>query len=258
MKRRTFFAATAATAAATTLGSPSANAQGNDRMVFELRKFTFSSNGKAEAFSSFLKAAAIPAANRAGIEKVGVFRPESGDAVLYVLIPHKSIDSVLTMMPAIQADEGFQQNGAAVIDAPASDPAFDRIESRLLLAFTGMPGFEVPASSPDRVFQLRTYASPSFKTGAKKIEMFNLAEIDIFRKSGMNPVFFGQTIIGDNIPNLTYMLGFDNQDALKKGWKTFVSSPEWKELSAKPEYADDKILSGIDNVVVLPTEASQF
>ena len=73
--------------------------------------------------------------------------------------------------------------------------------------------------APGRVFQLRTYESPSAKTGLKKIEMFNDAgEIRIFREVGLNPVFFGQTLIGSKMPNLTYMLGFKSMDEQKAAW----------------------------------------
>jgi len=109
-----------------------------------------------------------------------------------------------------------------------------------------------------RVFQLRTYESPSIKTGQKKIEMFNTAEIDIFRETGLNPVFFGETLTGDKMPNLTYMLVFNDMDERKANWKRFVSSPEWKALSSIPEYADKKILCGITNLYLKPADYSQI
>ena len=80
---------------------------------------------------------------------------------------------------------------------PADKPAYQRIESSLLLAFKGMPALDIPVQSPGCAFQLRIYESPSVKTGQKKIEMFNDAgEIDIFRRVGLHPVFFGEALIG--------------------------------------------------------------
>ena len=49
--------------------------------------------------------------------------------------------------------------------------------------------------------------------------MFDDAEIKIFRRAGMLPVFFGETLIGKNMPNLTYMLAYDDWDARDKVWK---------------------------------------
>jgi len=128
-----------------------------------------------------------------------------------------------------------------------------------MLAFKGMPQVETPAKGPDRVFQLRIYESPSLKTGQKKIEMFNDGgELKIFREVGLTPVFFGEVLFGGKMPNLTYMLGFDNADAMKAGWKKFGAHPEWQKLRAMPEYADARIIRGITNIVCKPAEYSQI
>ena len=127
-----------------------------------------------------------------------------------------------------------------------------------MVAFAGMPRIETPVLSPGRVFQLRTYESPSFKTGLKKIEMFNDAgEIRIFREVGLNPVFFGQTLVGAKQPNLTYMLAFKNMDEQKAAWKKFGAHPDWKRLSGMPEYSDKAILCGITNLSLVAADFSQ-
>jgi hypothetical protein len=132
------------------------------------------------------------------------------------------------------------------------------MESSLMIAFAGMPQIETPVTSPGRIFQLRIYESPSVKTGLKKIEMFNDAgEIKIFREVGLAPVFFGQTMVGSKMPNLTYMLAFKDKDAQNAAWKKFGSHPEWKRLSGMPEYADKAILSGITNLQLIAADYSQ-
>ena len=127
-----------------------------------------------------------------------------------------------------------------------------------MVAFDGIKRMESPSEKDTRVFQLRIYESPSVKTGQKKIEMFNVAEIDIFRRTGLNPVFFGESITGTKLPNLTYMLGFDNEEAQKTAWKKFVKHPDWTALKSKPEYADKKILCGITNILLKPAPYSQI
>jgi hypothetical protein len=127
-----------------------------------------------------------------------------------------------------------------------------------MMAFGGMPRVERPVDSPGRVFQLRMYESPSVKTGLKKIEMFNTAEIAIFRKTGLNPVFFGQTLIGERMPNLTYMLAFNSMEESKANWSKFQADPDWKALRSKPEYDDKKILCGITNLYLKPASYSQI
>ncbi|HYG33389.1 MAG TPA: NIPSNAP family protein, partial [Clostridia bacterium] len=199
------------------------------------------------------------ALNRLGVKPVGVFYPEQGISPLYVLTRHTSLDSMVSINERLVADSEFMSKGADFINAPASAPAFKRMESSLFVAFAGMPQIETPVKSPGRIFQLRIYESPSAKTNYKKIEMFNDAgEIKLFREVGLNPVFFGQAIIGSKLPNLTYMLAFKNMDEQKAAWKKFGSHPDWKRMSGMPEYSDKAILSGITNLQLVAADYSQI
>src|SRR6266566_2282530 len=107
-------------------------------------------------------------------------------------------------------------------------------------------------------YELRTYESHSKKSNKKKIEMFNTGEIAIFRRTGLQPVFFGETLIGAKMPNLTYLLVFENMAAREKNWRTFAADPEWKKLSGTPGYTDAEIVSNISNIFLRPTAYSQI
>jgi hypothetical protein len=262
MASRRAFLAAGAVGAMSLSAEPSAAAaaDGAGRELFELRSYKVD-GAQQRGLEAWLAEAAVPAWNRIGIPKVGVFVPRDTPGSVIVLLVHESAESVATATSRLLADEEYLSKGATLINATAEAPAFARVESSLLLAFTGMPKLEVPTSAKgaDRVFQLRVYESPSTKTNQKKIEMFNEAgEIAIFRKVGLNPVFFGEALVGAKLPNLTYMLGFENQAALDAGWKAFRDDPGWLALKAKAEYADKAILSGITNTVVTPLGASQI
>ena len=56
--------------------------------------------------------------------------------------------------------------------------------------------------------------------------MFNGGEIATFRRTGLQPVFFAKTLVGAKLPNLTYLLVFDDLAARNKNWATFVADPE--------------------------------
>jgi hypothetical protein len=88
--------------------------------------------------------------------------------------------------------------------------------------------------------------------------MFNKGELEIFRKTGLNPVFFGQALIGPGMPNLTYMLAFDDMEQQKKAWDTFRTDPDWLTIRAIPEYSDKRILCGITNILLRPAACSQI
>ncbi len=234
-------------------------AAGGERDYYQLQVYHLDSAEQREGFDAFARQAAIPALNRIGVSPVGVFYPQTDLSPVYVLLRHPSLESVVTLVQQLGNDQEFLERGAAFLDAPADKPAYRRMESSLLVAFRGMPKLETPVKSAGRICQLRIYESPSVKTGQKKIEMFNDAgEIEIFRRVGLNPVFFGEALVGSKLPNLTYMLMFDSEDAMKAGWKKFGGDPDWQRLRGLDEYADRNILSGITNLVLKPAEYSQI
>jgi hypothetical protein len=231
---------------------------GAGRDFYELRQITVESAEQKKKVEEFLRDAAIPALNRIGMKPVGVFYPEEGISPIYVLLRQASLESLVMFSDQLATDAEFMTKGADFINAPAGAPAFKRVESSLMRAFKGMPQLQTPVTSPGRVFQLRTYESPSAKTGLKKIEMFNDAgEMKLFREVGLNPVFFGQTLVGAKLPNLTYMLVFKDKAEQKAAWGRFGSHPEWKRLSTMAEYSDKNILCGITNLSLVAADYSQ-
>jgi hypothetical protein len=69
-------------------------------------------------------------------------------------------------------------------------------------------------------------------------------------------VFFGRTIAGPKMPNLTYMLAFDNMAAREANWRTFATSDEWKKLSATPGLSDAETVSNISTSFLSPLAGS--
>lgn len=267
MKRRSFIIASVLTYTMATMIPSIAAASGNTNLqpqsaqeFYELRVYTLKDEAQQKLVEDYFQNAAIPAYNRLGSKNVGVFtelKPE-GQTKLYVIIPFKSMDDFLQSQQKLAADAAYTKAAAAYLTAPAKEPAYERIESSLLKAFTGMARMEAPPKKA-RIFELRRYESPGEVAGQKKIEMFNDAgEIAIFKRVGLTPVFFGETLIGGLRPNLTYMITFDDMAEHDKNWKTFIADPEWKKISAIPEYANDKILSQITAIFLTPTVFSQI
>lgn len=261
MKRRSFVKSSLLTGLlpATAL-SAAAETQKKKQEYYELRTYTLANEGQQQLVEAYWREAAIPALGRIGNRPVGVFTEVKPQAQpkFYVLIPFRSLEDYGKMEAKLMKDKAYLQAANAYLHAPAEKPAYQRIESSLLLAFSHMPRIEAPAQQP-RIFELRRYESPNESGGLKKIEMFNEGgEIAIFRRTGLTPVFFGQALIGPHLPNLTYMLTFRDQADRDRSWKQFVADPEWKRISSLPEYADKKILSKIEAVMLQPTDFSQI
>jgi len=255
MKRRDFLTVTGL-AGISSIASAMERSDEGGREYFELRQYRLLNRAKASVIGDFLREVGIPAMNRIGIKPIGVFNVMYGpnDPTMYVLLVHRSLDSIVTASKRLLADREYSKSD--FINAPLSEPAYVRMESSLMIAFKDMPKLQVPEKK-SRIFELRIYESHGIKAAKKKIEMFNEGgEIAIFKKTGLQPVFFGETLIGPKMPNLTYMLVFDDMEMRDKRWGIFGSDPDWKKLRANPAYKDT--VSNITDVILRPTRYSQI
>lgn len=227
---------------------------------YELRVYTLKNATQQKLVEDYFQNAAIPAYNKLGSKSIGVFtelQPE-GQGKIYVLIPYNSAQDFIDVTDKLSNDAAYQQAGAAYLNASVAEPAYERIQSSFLKAFAGMPKLQPPPGKPG-IFELRRYESASEAAGKKKIEMFNdVGEMAIFKRVGLTPVFFGETLIGEMRPNLTYMLTFNDMADHDKKWKAFVDDPEWNRIKAIPEYADAKIVSNITRTFLVPASFSQI
>ncbi|MBI5834245.1 MAG: NIPSNAP family protein [Armatimonadetes bacterium] len=254
MDRRSFVAAAGTAALAASAAQAQAGLEGRD--LYELRRYTLKAGERQAAFDAYLKTALLPALDRLDVMPVGVFKPvtEGPDPVVFVLAVHGSPETI-AMVNMLSADPEFAKAAAPYLDFPPADPLYKRVESSLMLAFTGQPRLAVPKLDKPRIFELRCYESHNERSAAKKIDMFNNGEIPIFARAGLAPVFFGQTLAGAAMPNLTYMITCENDAARAAGWKAFGADPEWKTMSGKPEYQN--IVSHITSTVLAPTDFSK-
>ncbi len=221
--------------------------------IFELRYFHLRNGAQIQRTSDFFGKYYLPAAQRLGIGPLGFFNAVIAEQspFLLALTSYPSIGGLEIAMEKMASDKEFQKGFDEYNSM--TELSYIRMDSSLLRAFDSIPNIEVPASNKaPRIFELRTYESNNSKASKTKIKMFNDAEIKIFRRSGMLPVFFGETLIGKNMPNLTYMLAYDDWDARDKVWRTFGADPEWQKLRSTPGLTDPEIVSNISNAILRP------
>ena len=250
MYRRNFVGAAGALAA----GSASSQAA-QKPAILEMRYIRMRNGNQVQRTTDFLGKAALPAMQKAGIERAGFFSAVIGEQSPFVLIvtSYPSFADLERMQGKLFTDKAFVE---AWDEYNTMDELpFIRVENSLLRGFDTMPDIEIPTTEGNkasRIFELRTYQSNNFKAGLRKVRMFDNGEIGIFRRLGMRPVFFGQTIVGRDIPNLTYMLAFDDLAHRERAWRAFGSDPEWQKLRATPGLSDAEIVSNISSAILRP------
>ena len=262
MKRRNFLAGLGPLAAAPILSyADTKNIHENDGQLLEWIKYTLPTGANKNRVEQYYQDAAVNGLNKLGINDVGVFNVMYGpnDPSLYVLIPHDTVESLMDYQQQLLDDDDYIKASKEYHESTISNPAYVRVERGLMKAFKGMPRIESPLKTVgnQRILEVRIYESHNYLKAQKKIDMFNNAgEIQIFRDTGLTPVFFGETIFGQLMPNLTYMVAFKDMADRDNSWNNFRVSDGWKAIKDLEEYKDT--VSNITDIILRPAKCSQI
>lgn len=256
MQRRTFLAGGAALPLAASQSAPV-----KALMVLTWIRMRNSLDEQLRRTSEFLAQFLLPAFKRAGAGPVGLFTQTIGEQspAILTLVSYPGWPEFERIGRALEQDKEYRK--AAEEFYGRRGLPYQRLESSLLRAFDGMPKVEPPPAAgreAPRLFELRTYESDNPLTLRRKIDMFEQGEIALFRRLGMLPVFFGETLVGPRMPNLTYLLAFDSLAAREKAWQTFAQDPEWQKMRVKPGWADAEIVSNISTSLLRPLAGSEI
>jgi hypothetical protein len=94
-------------------------------------------------------------------------------------------------------------------------------------------------ATEERIYELRSYESSTEKLFKSKVDMFNKGEINIFTDLKFNPVFFGEVLVGHNMPNLMYMTAFKDKASREAHWKAFTEHPDWEKMKSIKRYQNN-------------------
>jgi len=265
MKRRKFvkkaaalpIVGTAAVTQACASGKTPASPIEDTNEIYEVRQYEMIFGRPQKALENYLKDALIPALNRQGISKVGVFKEMgmSTPAKLHVLIAHPNIQSFYMASAKLSEDKTYQTACNSFESKKSSERVYSRYNTWIMRAFDGLKKMVETDTNSDRIFELRTYEGHNDDAVSRKTAMFDIEEIPLFFTVKLNPVFFGKMIAGPAMPALTYMLVFKNMAERDSNWSDFVKHPDWNTMKVKPEYADS--VSNIVRVFLKPTAYSQ-
>lgn len=237
--------------------------QAASKDYYQLKIYHLKTKQQQDRVENYLQNAYLPALHRTGIKLVGVFKPvetDTADLKIYVLVPFKSLEMLASLEQKINADQQYLADGKDYIDADYKNAPFTRIENIVLQAFPKMPEPAVPALTLDkaeRVYELRSYESPTEKYNVNKVKMFNVGdEVALFKRLNFNAVFYAEVLAGSHMPNLMYLTAFNNKADRDKHWDSFSNDPQWKTLTAMEEYKNN--VSRNEIVFLHPAAYSDF
>jgi len=207
--------------------------------MYELRVYEMKFDKPANILHDYIENALMPVLNQQGINNVGVFE-ELGDALpkkIYLFIPYKNMETFQNTYENLKTDTTFKNASKSYDKTDEQQFPYDTYTSSFFIAFDGFPKVIKP-NADDTVFELRIYESYNEDAFIRKVKMFNESEFKIFEDVGLRPVFFGEQIAGEHMPNLTYLLAFKDMKDHDVTWEKFGPHPEWQRIVNLPEYAN--------------------
>jgi hypothetical protein len=230
MERRSFMGLLTGAGAAMAGFAASPN---NNRTEFYLVETFLLKNGtQVPRIHDYLSKVAIPALreNHSGpiIALESLIAPHMPQVLM--IVGFKSLDELWNLHTKLSKNPDLKKKSDEWQSGP--EPAFESQSNVLLQAAEYSPELanDKEPRKAQRVFELRQYHSPTWAQLAALHERFAGPEIKIFHRSGVHPVFYSSTMIGPNMPNLTYLIPFDSLDAREKAWAAFGADPEWQKV----------------------------
>ena len=246
------------------LTSAARNARAAGRELYQLKVYHLKDQQQEERVDAFLKDGYLPALHQLGLRKIGVFKPIGNDTAadrrILVMIPYQSFSQYQRVTAQLEQDQRYASAGQSYWAAAPDNPPYLRLENLLLESFADQLHLQEPALTgprPERVYELRSYESATEALHLNKVRMFvQGGEVGLFKRLGFNAVFYSRVLFGSHMPNLMYLTTFENRAARDAHWKAFGADPEWKKLSALPEYQNN--VSHIDQTFLYPTAYSDY
>jgi len=256
MKRRQFIRAAGILAAVPAVESMASvqSSGAKEKEIYEWRIYTLT-EGKTD-LDNFYQQVLIPAYNTFNIS-VGAFslyKKEDREKRFYLFV-YPDITTFHQVKQNIWKNESFCKAARPFYEASAVNPVYTAFETFLCEAFDRIPQLSRP--DKDRtIFEFRNYKSPNEEANQRKVKMFNVDEMAIFDKVGINPVCYGEVLAGPRMPSLIYLTWYKDIDTRNEAWKKFGEHPDWLRIKSLPEYANTA--TDNKNVLLSPMSYSQI
>ena len=207
---------------------------GVKKQIYEWRIYTLT--GEGTVLDDYFEKALIPAYNRCDVS-VGAFTlyNQEEKEQRYLLFVYPCLQTYNKVRQAVWNDPVFQSAARSFFEASAPDPAYSAYETYICEAFDKIPEMRIPDKNRT-LFEFRLYHSPNEDANQRKIKMFNVEEIDLFDKVGINSVCYGEILSGTRMPALIYLTWSKDEATRNSAWAAFGAHPDWERMKSKPEY----------------------
>jgi NIPSNAP protein len=226
---------------------------------FQLVTLRLQSGPQVGRMMSWFEKRAIPILQAHKLGPVGVFSVEVGPGIpsTLVVLPYPSLGKMEALSDELAEDKDWT---AALTELDAGDPPFYREDVCVLRALPFSPALKAfaPGDAVHQVYEMRIYESPTSRQLGYLHERFAGGEIEIFHKSGIHPILYADTVIGPNMPNLTYLIPFESQGSRKNAWTAFGKNPDWQKLQADSIKKGGEIVRNITNMFLSPASFSML
>ncbi|MBZ5619129.1 MAG: NIPSNAP family protein [Acidobacteriia bacterium] len=206
---------------------------GRKTRLYRIDYFYYRQGGQAARLNQFFSSQAplLAKHTRALGFFNAVFAPRL--QTLMVLSGFESMDGMMSAASQVEADTGYQKAFEQL--ESGSEQPFDSSQRLLLAATDFSPEVVLLPEKPKspRYFELRVYHSPTLRQLHLLHERFAGAEVKIFHRSGIHPILYADTIVGPDLPNLTYLMPFATLSDREKAWDAFAADPEWVKVRAE-------------------------
>ncbi|MBI4876821.1 MAG: NIPSNAP family protein [Acidobacteria bacterium] len=201
------------------------------KRVFLLEQFFLKNGTQRARIDDYLSQGSIPALSRLQSGPVIVLEALVAAHMpqVAVILGFDSAAQCFGLRPKLKADKTL--SGLFEAWERGDEPPYEHCSVSLLEAADYCPEIKAdPARKAPRIFELRTYHSPTWRQLAALHERFAGPEIRIFHRSGVRPILYTSTLAGQMMPNLTYLIPFDNLAEREKAWAAFGADPEWVKV----------------------------
>jgi hypothetical protein len=227
LNRRHFAGALAGLAAARPAWSADDNQAAQRTKFYMMQTFQLRQGTQLARLNQWLSQAYLPALSKIHsgpqIALESLIAPHNPQLVL--IVGYSSFEQISTISAKMDADKNVEAAFNKVERDP--EPLFDSQINTLLEATPYSPEVAMQKHDKPRLFELRTYHSPTWSQHQAVHERFAGPEIKVFHKCGIHPILYTTTIFGANMPNLTYLIPFDSLAAREKAWDAFAVDPDW-------------------------------